>query len=176
MVGDVETQALGPFDRLDRILDYKLSPKIEISCSTIGLSDMPMTHFTGNFGLILKPHSFSCITHISNTDGGTEPSGDGRTRTRTNGKNSPDGLEDAITNREDVGYPLYNELCVYDYEILGLFIALNSGDTQLSDLVKHFYQKTELFQLMCNGSDLIQLRTKQAVRGLKRGRSVMIRD
>jgi hypothetical protein len=167
MVGNKDTHALDPFEKLDRILNDELSPRIEISCSTIGLSDIPMTHFTGNFGLILKPHSFSSITHISNTDGGTEPSGDGRTRSGINRKNSPDDLEDAIANRVDTGHPLYNEICVKNYDILGLFVALNSSDTQLHSILNHFKHEPNLFQLKCDGSELIDL---------KKGRSLTISE
>lgn len=157
MVGNKDTEALAPFEKLDRILEDYGNPNIEVSCSTIGLSDTLIdNYFTGEFGLILKPDSFSSITHISNSDGGTEPSGDGRTRKGTNRINSVQTLDDAIINRgsaEDRTQN-YNEICVNYYEILGLFISQNSN---LHDLLNHFKGRVRLLHLKCDGSELKDL-------------------
>lgn len=164
MVGDPATEALTAFEKLNRILEDIASPRIEISCSTIGLSDQPMNHYTGCFGLILKPLSLKSITHISNGDGGTIPTGDGRTRNMTNGRNSAEALLDAIINRKIVGEQQYNEICANDYQILGLFIALNSDEKQLiSRILNHFEKQVRLFQLKCNGSELIDLHLRRPV-------------
>jgi len=117
-VGNVLTNSYGYLERLQKAS----TEDFELSCSTIRPGDVFWSNYTGKVGLVLLPRQPDSITYACFRDGGTQidPTNP-RRRSHSRVSLSIDGIAHAIDDR----WPdRYNELCVLDYEVRGVFCHL----------------------------------------------------
>jgi hypothetical protein len=118
-VGDVVTNSYGHLERLQKAA----TEDFELSCSTIRPGDgFDNGNYTGKVGLVLCPRQPDSITYACFKDGGTgiDPTIPGR-RKHVRISLALNDIERAIDDRTP---GRYNELCVLDYEVRGVFCEL----------------------------------------------------
>ncbi len=103
-------------------LENAIKTKPPLPCSTISVGDTldilgPTTNYMGTIGIILVPNSDNSISFASRGDGGQTPE-DRNREAKLKVSTTLQAVEDVIVNRE---YNGYNELSVYDYNIIGIF-------------------------------------------------------
>lgn len=114
MVGNKDTNSLKYLDRLNRVVKNTNSA---IACSTVTHSDTyEQNNYTGKLGVVIKPKSKGSILLCSSGDAGTTP--ECRDGMKGNIISSDLDFENAIVNRKSNEY---NEVCVCEYEIIGIF-------------------------------------------------------
>lgn len=126
------TQEVGYLERISKVI----SEKPPISCSSVHVGDSADTHLTGQIGLILIPNHQCSISHASPQDAGTSVD-DRNTAKLQKLTISLTDLKHAIENRVDGSY---NELCLYNYDVHGIFytrlpveFSHNPTDEDLAD-------------------------------------------
>lgn len=114
MVGNEDTNSLTYLGRLNRVVK---DTNTAIACSTVSHSDTyEKGNYTGRLGVVIRPKEKGSILDCSSEDAGTTP--EGREKMKDNMKSSDSDFESAIVNR---GRDKYNEICVCEYEIMGVF-------------------------------------------------------